>query len=174
MGQKFMTLQADDQSYIKMLQRIDDQVARVFFAKKVIVVEGDTDEIILRKTIDLLPASKKAIADIQIVKARGKAIIISFVKYLKSMGIDPFVIHDKDGNTPNAQQFNQPILEAFGSETNRVMMEQCIEDELGYPPPTANKPFKAYQFAERWKAWDDISPSWKDKVYKVIGEYFDE
>ncbi len=165
-SKNFKELQSDDRSYIKMLQKIDDHIARVFFAKKVIIVEGDTDEIVLKKTIDLLTPEnrKRALSEFQIIKARGKAIIISLVKYLKSLSIDVFVIHDRDGNTKGAVQFNEPIALALGSEDNRLMMEECIEDELGYDPPTSDKPFIAYQFVEQWEKWDDMPESWRKKI----------
>lgn len=165
-SKNFKELQDNDRSYIKMLQKIDDHIARVFFARKVIIVEGDTDEIVLKKTIDLLPSDKRktVMADFQIIKARGKAIIISLVKYLKSLNIDVFVIHDRDRGTERAEQFNEPIKEALGAEAHRIMMEECIEDELGYDPPTSDKPFKAYQFVENWNEWNDLPKKWRDKI----------
>lgn len=36
------------------------------------------------------------------------------------------------------------------------MMEECIEDELGYPAPSSEKPFKAYQKVQEWVSWDSI------------------
>lgn len=173
----FKTLQDEDQTYIKMLQRIDDHVARVFFAKKVVIVEGDTDEIVLKKTIDLLNSEvrKQVLADFQIIKARGKAIIVSLVRYLISLGIDVFVIHDRDAGTPRAEQFNAPIAEALGDENKRLMMEECIEDELGYDAPNGNKPFIAYQLAESWNNWDDIPVGWRTKIEtNLFVDYFEE
>lgn len=175
-SKNFKELQEDDRSYIKMLQKIDDHIARVFFAKKVVIVEGDTDEIVLKKTIDLLsPENKKrAHSDFQIIKARGKAIIISLVKYLKSLSIDVFVIHDRDGGTERAEQFNEPIALALGSEDNRIMMEECIEDELGYSPPNSDKPFVAYKFVEKWVEWDDMPAGWKNKIEdNLLNDYIE-
>ena len=65
------------------LQKIDDYVARVFFAQKVIIVEGDTEDIVFRHTINAMPENvrKDIKGKYQIVKATGKATMISFIKY---------------------------------------------------------------------------------------------
>jgi len=44
----YKTLEEDEQLYIKMLLKMDDYLTRVFFAKKIIIVEGDTEEIVMR------------------------------------------------------------------------------------------------------------------------------
>ena len=52
---KFKQLQADEKDYVKMLLKMDDHMARVFFTKKVIVVEGDSEEIAIRQSLAKLP-----------------------------------------------------------------------------------------------------------------------
>lgn len=172
---RFKELQDEDKTYVKMLQRVDDYIARIFFAKKVYIVEGDTDEIVLKKTVELFPEEvrKKALDEIQIIKARGKATIISLVKYLNSMSVNYFVIHDKDTGVEGAEKFNQPILDAIGSEDKRLMMDKYIEDELGYPAPSSDKPLKAFEFVEKWKAWSDIPENWKAKMKIAFADYID-
>ncbi len=67
---------------------MDDYVSRVFFSKKILVVEGDTEEIVLRETIKRMSSTvrKQIFTNYQIIKARGKAAIIALVKYLKALG----------------------------------------------------------------------------------------
>ena len=170
---EFIKLQQDEQGYIKMLQKMDDYLSRVFFAKNVVIVEGDTDEIVIKSLIDLMPSeSKKRItSDFEIVKARGKAAIISLVKYLKAMEIYPFVIHDRDNGKERAVIYNQPILEALGDSSKRLMMEECIEDELGYDAPSVDKPYTAYKYVQNWKSWNDVPRKWKEKMNIVFGGY---
>lgn len=170
---EFVKLQQDEQNYIKMLQKMDDYLSRVFFAKQVVIVEGDTDEIVLKSIIDIMPeeSKKKIVSDFQIIKARGKAAIISLVKYLKAMDIHPFVIHDRDQGKQGAEVFNRPILEAVGDSEKRIMMEECIEDELGYVAPSVEKPYTAYQFVHKWKTWEDVPQKWKEKMNIVFNGY---
>ena len=65
----------------------------------------------------------------QIIKATGKATMISFIKYLKALNVDVFVVHDEDSVTPRAEKMNQPILSSLNNDaTRRYMMHNCIEE----------------------------------------------
>ena len=173
----FKKLQEDDKTYIKMILKIDDSIAKVFFAQKTIIVEGDTEDLLFKETISRMPKDIKKLvqSNYQIIKARGKATIISLAKYLKSMGINFIVIHDKDLNTQGAIKYNQPILEAVGDEDKVYPMKNCIEDVLGYEPPSSDKPYKLYKFIEEnWKDdWDSITASWKCKIESIFNEEFE-
>lgn len=57
--QAFKELQEGDKTYIKMLLKIDYYIAKVFFAKKTIIVEEDTQELVLRETIKRMPDKVK-------------------------------------------------------------------------------------------------------------------
>lgn len=172
----FKSLQEDDKTYIKMILKIDDSIAKVFFARKTIIVEGDTEDLLFKETISRMPKEVRKLiqSNYQIIKARGKAVIISFAKYLKSMGINFIVIHDKDLNTPGAIKYNQPILDAVGDESRVYPMENCIEDVLGYEPPSSDKPYKLYKFIEsNWNTeWESVTESWKSIVEKIFDEEF--
>lgn len=172
----FKAIVEDDCTRIKMVQKIDDYVARVFFAQKVIIVEGDTEDIVFRHTINAMPEEvRKAIkGEYQIVKATGKATMISLIKYLKALGISPFVVHDEDAGTEGAERMNAPILSALeGEEAKRLMMHNCIEDELGYPVSASDKPYKAYLKVRDWYTWDDVPDNWKSKMRIVFSEFAD-
>ncbi|MFF2885561.1 ATP-dependent endonuclease [Paenibacillus sp. NPDC057967] len=115
-SEEFLRLQNDDKTYVKMLLILDDHISIVFFSKHVLVVEGDTEDIVLRETLSRMPevVRKDIECNWQIIKARGKATIIALVKYLRAMGINPIVIHDKDEGKERAEIFNDPILEVVG------------------------------------------------------------
>lgn len=160
-----------------MVQKIDDYVARVFFAQKVVIVEGDTENIVFKHTIEVMPEEvKKAIrSKYQIIKATGKATMISFIKYLKALGVNLFVVHDEDSDTPGAVVMNEPILQALDNdETKRLMMHNCIEDELGYAAPISDKPFKAYQHVKGWETWEEVPKNWREKMKIVFHEYSEQ
>lgn len=170
----FKSIQEDDRTRVKMVQKIDDYVSRVFFAQKVVIVEGDTEDIVFKKTISVMPkdVKKDLSSKYQIIKATGKATMISFVKYLKALNVNMFVVHDEDSNTPGAVVMNAPILAALDNDTSkRLMMHNCIEDELGYAAPTSDKPYKAYKFIDGWKTWENVPQNWKDKMKIVFPEY---
>ena len=106
----------------------------------------------------------------QLIKARGKAVIIPLVRYLKLMGINPYVIHDKDSNKPGAIKFNEPIRETVGNDKKIWVLENCVEDILGYESPNYDKPYKAYKFInDNWgNDWLSISEKWRNLIEEVL------
>jgi hypothetical protein len=157
-----------------MILKIDDYVARVFFTKHVVIVEGDTEEIVLKETLNRLPRDRhlKVLADFEIVKARGKAAIVGFVKYLVAMGFSPTVVHDRDSATPGAVVFNAPIAAALAGHGQVVEMVENVEDEMGFPASTYEKPYKAYKHTLTWgDDWSDLPPAWRAKMKVIFGDY---
>ncbi|MDR4951115.1 AAA family ATPase [Chryseobacterium sp. ES2] len=171
--EKFKELQSVDKTYVKMIMKIDNYVSRIFFTKNVIIVEGDTEDILIRETLKLLDKAKyfRILSDFEIVKARGKAAIIGLIKYLTSMGIKPIVVHDLDLGEPNAAKYNQPIADALGGNGRIVVMENSVEEELGYEA-NSEKPYKAYKQTLEWdNNWDNLPSNWKTKMSEIFGEY---
>lgn len=168
----FKSLHANDQTYIKMLLKIDDSIAKVFFARNVLIIEGDTEDIVLKETISRMSEQqrKDVTYNWEIVKARGKATIISLVKYLKAMGFAPYVIHDLDSGNAHAEKFNEPIGEVVGDPNRVVQLVNCIEEVLGYRPPGSNKPFKAFEhITGAWgNNWESVSHNWRTIVEGIF------
>lgn len=170
----YLELEDDAKAHVKMLLRVDDHVARIFFTKHIVIIEGDTEEVVIKETLKRLPKDRylKIVSDFEIVKARGKAAIIGLVKYLVAMGIAPIVVHDRDGGVAGAEVFNQPIADALAGSGKVVQMLENIEDEIGYPAPSSEKPFKAYQHTQTWgDEWDRLPPTWRSKMVEIFGSY---
>ena len=86
-------LDDDDKRNLKLLNLCDPYVAEFFFGGKVIVVEGDTEY----TAFNYIKASNpEAYKDIHIIRARGKATIVSLVKILNHFGSSYSVLHDSD------------------------------------------------------------------------------
>jgi putative ATP-dependent endonuclease of OLD family len=170
----YLALEDDAKAHVKMLLRVDDHVARVFFTKHIIIIEGDTEEVVIKETLKRLPKERylKIVSDFEIVKARGKAAIIGLVKYLVAMGIAPIVVHDRDGGIAGAEVFNQPIADALAGTGKVIQMHENIEDELGYSAPSSEKPFKAYQHTQTWgDDWASLPATWRAKMEEIFGNY---
>lgn len=170
----YLDLQEDDKAHVKMLLRIDDHLARVFFTKHVVIVEGDTEEVVIKESLKRLPKDKylNVVSNFEMVKARGKASIIGLTKYLVAMNIAPVIVHDRDIGTDGAVIFNQPIADALGGTGKVIQMLENIEDELGYAAPSAEKPFKAYQKTKEWgDTWEDIPEKWRAKMASIFDGY---
>lgn len=171
--EKFKLLQGVDKDYVKMLLKIDSHIARIFYANNVVVIEGDTEDILIRESLKKLPKKDylKILSNFEVVKARGKAAIIGLAKYLVSLGINPIVVHDRDQGIENAVKFNQPILDAVGENGKVIMMAENVEDEIGYVA-TYEKPFKAYNETQKWgDNWDDMPLNWRNKLKEIFGEF---
>ncbi len=171
----YKQLEADDKTHVKMLLRIDEHIARVFFTKHVVIVEGDTEEILIAESLKKLPRKQylNIVANFEIVKARGKASIIGLAKYLIAMGIAPTVVHDRDQGTEGAEKFNKPIAAALAGRGKVVEMHENVEDEVGYPAPSAEKPLTAFQETTQWADWDAIPASWREKMKAIFGEFIE-
>lgn len=172
----FKELQGDDKEYVKMLMKIDDYIARAFFTNNVVIVEGDTEDILIRETLARLPKEiyLNLVSNFEVIKARGKASIIGLVKYLTSMGIKPIVVHDRDNGIEGAVKFNDPIKVAVGENGRIVQMHENVEDEIGYRA-NYEKPFKAYQQTLTWgEDWNDVPENWKVKIREVFKGFVPE
>jgi len=86
-------LDDDDKRNLKLLNICDPYVAEFFFGGKVIVVEGDTEYTAFNYIKRSKPEEYKGI---NIIRARGKATIVSLIKILNHFGSDYAVLHDCD------------------------------------------------------------------------------
>lgn len=172
----FSDLQQDEKQNLKMLLKVDDYISRMFFTNKCIFVEGDTEEVVLRETIKRLASDDKArvIGNCEFLRARGKAVLISIAKYLNALDINYIFMHDRDAGTPRAEAMNTPILTQAGAE-RRIMIEECIEDLLGYAAPSHEKPYKAYEhILENWgDDFNDLPERWKSIFLVLCSPYLD-
>jgi len=169
----YKALEGDDKQHVKMLLRVDEHIARIFFTQHVVIVEGDTEEILIKETLKRLPDDNylQIISKTEIIKARGKASIIGLVKYLLAMGIEPTVVHDRDQGTAGAEVFNQPIANALCGKGKIIQMHENIEDEIGYPAPSSEKPSRAFKETVTWgDDWDGVPDSWKQKMKDIFGD----
>jgi hypothetical protein len=167
----YARLPADDKLRVKMLQLFDDEISRVFFAERVIIVEGDTEILAIKNTFKIIPETirKEILYKSQVVRARGKASIISLVKYLQDLGIYPYVMHDRDQGTPGAEVFNLPISNAVNDSTRIMLNYENIENTLGYVAPSSDKPFRVFTETNNWQTVDDMPDEWKLKFEFIFG-----
>lgn len=173
-SEAYKKLENDDKQHVKMLLRIDGHIARMFFANNVVIIEGDTEEIIIIESLKKLPKEQylKIVSNFEVIKARGKASIIGLVKYLVSMGIEPIVVHDRDKGIEGAEKFNNPIADATQGKGRVIQMCENVEDEIGYDSPSSEKPLRAYRETLTWgDDWGGVPEPWKEKMKEIFGDY---
>ncbi|ABO49407.1 ATP-dependent endonuclease of the OLD family-like protein [Desulforamulus reducens MI-1] len=163
-------LEEDEKQHVKMIKTFDDELSRVFFAEKCLIVEGDSEQIAIKNTLNLLPedVQKEIKSTFQITKARGKAAIISLVKYLQALSINPIVMHDLDSQTEGAAKMNKHIEAAVGDTSRVFPLQDCLEDCLNYKVPTSDKPYRAFVETSKWASWDDVPPVWAAIIRSIF------
>ncbi|WP_375320650.1 ATP-dependent endonuclease [Aliivibrio logei] len=169
-SEAFEGLQEDDKSYVKMVLKIDDYVARAFFSNRTILVEGDTEDIIIRETTKRLPVDLRnhVMSNCEVIKGRGKPVLKSLINYLKGVGIEPVVMHDSDTGVAGAVVHNAPIRTALNNDNNLFVLERCMETILDYPEPSSEKPYKAYCHTLTWgDNYNDIPENWR-RIYEGL------
>lgn len=108
----------DDRQNIKLLNACDPYVAEFFFGGKVIIVEGDTEYTAFNYIRQQKPEKYR---DIHIIRARGKATIVTLCKILNHFGASYAILHDSD----------QPLVKD-GSRANPAWTNnERIRDSLG-------------------------------------------
>ena len=110
-----VNLDEDDKRNLKLLNLCDPYVAEFFFGGKVIVVEGDTEFTAFNYIKDRKPNEYK---NLHIIRARGKATIVSLIKVLNHFGSGYSVLHDSDRPqilTKDGKQMKNP---AWGNNIN--------------------------------------------------------
>jgi putative ATP-dependent endonuclease of OLD family len=105
-------LDIDDKKNLKLLNICDPYVAEFFFGGKVIVVEGDTEYTAFNY---IKARNPDAYRDVHIIRARGKATIVSLIKVLNHFGSSYSVLHDSDTPVTASGTMANP---AWGNNSN--------------------------------------------------------
>ncbi|MCQ1060001.1 AAA family ATPase [Photobacterium sp. ZSDE20] len=160
---------------VLMLNRFNPHICEIFFSDEVILVEGDTEAIVLRGLIhDHYPNS-----DLFVLNTGTKNNIPFFIEVLSHFRINQHVIHDsderylytdgerrlkKDGEPKanSAWTLNAKIWEAMeaakltGASVKRYVSVRNFEHSHSYShDPDKGKPLSAYEFAQTLNIADD-------------------
>ncbi|WP_164462088.1 ATP-dependent endonuclease [Bacillus sp. FJAT-42376] len=126
-------LDDNDRRLLKLLNLCDPYVAEFFFGGHSIIVEGDTEYTAFKYIIANNPEQFK---DVHIIKARGKATIVSLVRVLNHFGTSYAILHDSDyptlinGNRNSAWATNQNIINAVNEhkQPSRVRLIASLKN----------------------------------------------
>lgn len=124
----------DEKDRLKMILEFDASVNELFFAKRVVLVEGETEIAIFQKAPDLLnlfPTDPGKKRDITFINCHDKGQIPLFIKILNNFAINYVVVHDID-TEPTAVAINKLIAETVKPNTVIITFNPTIEAELGY------------------------------------------
>lgn len=108
-------LNDNDKRNLKLLNICDPYVAEFFFGGKVIVVEGDTEYTAFNYIKRQKPEEYK---NINIIRARGKATIVSLIKILNHFGSNYSILHDCDMPRITTKKGKEMANPAWGNNSN--------------------------------------------------------
>jgi len=132
---KNIIIDSTSREKLKLTTEFDNTRNELFFAQKVLIVEGDSEKnalpyLFLLKGVDINKES------ISIINARSVTNIKFFIKIIKEFGIPLVVLMDTHSNKPNYSEYylplNKDIINLAG-EDNVYMMDPGFEALFGLP-----------------------------------------
>lgn len=141
-------LEEDEKKNFQLVSWINQDRAELFFAKKVILLEGATE-----KTVIPYIAKKLGIFKYEytLIDCGSKNNIPSYVKLLETFKIPYIAVYDKDHQLRKKQDAidiadrDSQKIEDLIDTGESIIFENDIEEELGMSAGTSSKPFKALQ-----------------------------
>lgn len=140
----------DERKCFALQLMVNPDRSEAFFAKKVIVVEGATDKVVLPELARRLGLFKH---EYSVLEASGKTQIANYLHLLHCFKLKYVVVYDKDhqANKPDhdkrtADKHSRQIEEKIDAQLgSSVVLVNDIEEELGLGAGARNKPFEALQ-----------------------------
>ena len=141
-------LEEDEKKNFQLVSWINQDRAELFFAKKVILLEGATEKTVIPYIAKKLGVFKY---EYTLIDCGSKNNIPSYVKLLETFKIPYIAVYDKDHQTRKQQDAidiadrDSQKIEDLIDTGESIIFENDIEEELGMSAGTSSKPFKALQ-----------------------------
>jgi predicted ATP-dependent endonuclease of OLD family len=152
----------DDKARLRAALDYHPTVCEAFFAKRSILVEGDTEVAMFseaERLVNVFNVENSLHSETTIVSCGGKWTISAIAKIMTNLGLPYKVIHDrdqKDIDLANLDQVsaihpykaNSKIAQSVGNAGNIYVVADTMEDVLwpnNRPGHKSDKPFKAWQ-----------------------------
>jgi len=119
-------LDEDDRRRLKLLNLCDPYVAEFFFGGRTVIVEGDTEHTAFAQVRQRYP---EEFSDVHVLRARGKATIVSLMKILNHFGAPYAILHDSDRPKAKRRDGTEMVNPAWSK--NRDIIRQADEARDG-------------------------------------------
>jgi putative ATP-dependent endonuclease of the OLD family len=138
---------------LRMITEFDPAVNELFFAKRVVLVEGPTELAVFKKAAECMGIFEEhphLRRDTTFVNCHGKWTIPLFIEVLNHFNVSYLVFHDEDRSKPQAAAANDRIGETVRDvDMRRMFSPENIESVLGYEAGTKDKPIRALEKLEQ-------------------------
>lgn len=159
---------------------------KIFFSDFVIMVEGDTDEIIFRKILQTIKKEKNYLHNIEVMQVKGKTNQEKYGKFLDTLHIRSCFIGDLDnvnqfakGNDSikellmtNAKRVVKHVIKNPGSKDNEQLVSY-LEESIRTGNIAQLQKFYEYIVSFRTKIRQDITNEQRQSLYKFIDDLYD-
>ncbi|MGM0111215.1 ATP-dependent nuclease [Enterococcus sp. DIV0187] len=155
---KLHSFDCDDIANMKILNYVDSYINEFFFSNKNIIIEGNTEKIVLKyiqKTYNI---------SFHIIEARGKSTICTLMKILNQFQTDYHVLHDIDNNKNTdvklkTQRTNcRKILSLKENNIKIYACEANFEDAFyGHNESSSTKTKRIYEILHTSEGSEDYS-----------------
>ena len=176
-----LVLAPDDRKALRLITEFDSQRNELFFARKVMFIEGNTEKVALPLVFQAMgiDINKK---NISVIECGGKTKIPLFMRVAKALNI-PFIViadydiqeikeewserHKENQRQKNAdhKRWNKEILDLAGKE-QIFWLNPSFEHVLGLSKDDSNKIDEAIKYFSNIKE-DDIPSEFKEPVIKL-------
>lgn len=166
---------SEKRSRMRMLLNFNPSTLEAFFARRVILVEGDCEvasiNAIRDKLIKYNPSKaemiKNALQEVSIIPCNGKLTQKAYFDVLKHFNVVPYLVHDLDNEHPNEGR-NLSILNSIKKEEYRLTHSPNFEEDIFNQHWESDKPWRAVKLIEN--SFDDYNEKLIRFFRFVIGE----
>lgn len=158
---------SDDKELYNAITKCNPERNEMFFAKKVILVEGISDKICISKTIDCIDKRKEFNEKgYSIVECGGKGSIPFYQKLLNEFSFDYAVVHDTDSDMfakdPLTKGINEEI-NTLASGKKIILFDPRLESEANFQGKMDG--YDAYRF---FNSTRNINQRLIDKIKTIL------
>lgn len=161
------TALADQKARLRMLLSFDPMVNELFFARRIVLVEGDSEIAAFQKAAELLEIDAHIIKNTTFINCRGKKTIPAFIQVLNHFDKKFKVVHDKDEEDSFNTTIDQLSKERGLGQVS--VIENNLEDLLGISSKAKDKPIRAMLRVEELHQKKELDKKLK-KYIKFIFE----
>jgi len=160
---------------------------KVFFSDFVVMVEGDTDEIVFKQILEVIKKESGFKSNVEVMQVKGKTNYEKFNQFLKTLQIESCFIGDLDnvaqmatGNEKikhmlmtNEKRVERLVIKNPGAKDN-VQLTQLLEESIKTGDLEALKGFYDYMISFRQKLRLDLSSEERQVLDAFIISLYDQ
>jgi putative ATP-dependent endonuclease of OLD family len=118
----------EEKGHFKMINEFDPERNELFFAKKVVLVEGDSEKVAFPRIFRIMGENLNSKC-ISIIECGSKFNICFFMKVLNEFKIPYVVVHDEDPVAPNLEGDKLEAANRLFGENNKI--QATLNPEIG-------------------------------------------